>query len=167
MQINSPEVDFNIGYMETSLRIKDTRFDIPRGLEKKEYKQILKQTQEEIDRIRKRIQEIGPDDGLLLEMTIEDYSLKKKKLNAIIKSHQQWGEDSIQKAKSYPIDNLIDFDGGGFARCIWHQEKSGSMKYYPSNNKVHCFGCGKNGDSIDVYQKLNDVNLVEAIKKLS
>jgi hypothetical protein len=71
----------------------------------------------------------------------------------------------IALAKEYPIDELIEFKHG-MAKCIWHDEKTSSMHYYARTNTVHCFGCGKSGDSIDVYQVLNGCDFISAVKAL-
>ncbi len=76
------------------------------------------------------------------------------------------GTMDIAKAKAYPIDQMLEFKGG-FANCPFHDEKTGSAKYYKNRNKLHCFGCGMDADSIDVYQKLNNVDFGTAIKALS
>ena len=73
----------------------------------------------------------------------------------------------IARAKMVPISNYIDFNKAGFALCLWHNEKGASMKYYPKRNKVHCFGCGKDCDIIDVIQELKSCSLSEAVKFLS
>lgn len=166
MQINSPEVDFNIGIMDYSLYRKDTRFEVPKGLTKKEYKALQKETQDHIDSIIKRIREIGREDGMLLDMTREDYIGKKNKIKAILKPHEEFGDDVLKKAKVYPIENLIDFNSGGFAKCLWHNESRPSLKWYPERNKAHCFGCGIDVDSIDTYQKIYNTSLKETIKNL-
>lgn len=79
--------------------------------------------------------------------------------------------DEIRKAKEVPITKLIKFSYDGFACCIWHDEKTGSMKYnklgtkYP--NTIKCFGCGIMGDSIDVYMRLHNVEFKEAVRLLN
>ena len=72
----------------------------------------------------------------------------------------------IPRAKSYPINQLIEFKGNT-ALCIWHQERTPSMHYYPRTNKVKCFGCGKLADSIDVVQQLQGCTLKEAVNFLT
>lgn len=72
---------------------------------------------------------------------------------------------NIQFAKDIPIDTLIDFNNG-FANCIWHEEKTPSMKLY-NNNQVHCFGCGVHGDSIDVTMNLHGIDFILAVKLLN
>lgn len=74
-------------------------------------------------------------------------------------------EDEISRAKAYPIQNLISFTRYK-ACCIWHNEKTPSLQYYPKNNVVHCFGCGKHADAIDVYRQLHNCSFKEAVQKL-
>ena len=40
-------------------------------------------------------------------------------------------------------------DKNGLLCCPFHEDKSPSMKVYPSTNTFNCFGCGKNGDQIE------------------
>lgn len=74
--------------------------------------------------------------------------------------------DKLLKAKLYPIDTLITFNRDGKAPCVWHNERTGSMHYYPDNNRVHCFGCNKGGDAIDVYRQMHGCSFTEAVKAL-
>lgn len=73
----------------------------------------------------------------------------------------------IASAKAVPITRFIDFNPNKCAKCIWHDEKTPSMKYYEKSNKVKCFGCGKSGDVVDVVQQLQSISLPEAIKLLT
>ena len=73
--------------------------------------------------------------------------------------------DRIRRAKLYPIDRLMEFKKD-FAICIFHKEKTPSMKLYRDTNKVHCFGCGMTVDSIDITQKVYNLNFKEAINYL-
>ena len=74
----------------------------------------------------------------------------------------------VRKAKEAPITQFIKFSYDGFARCIWHEEKTGSMKYNKPGTKygntVKCFGCGAMGDPIDVIMQLRKVEFGEAVK---
>ena len=54
--------------------------------------------------------------------------------------------DDIDKAKQYPIDQLIEIKNG-FAKCLWHIEKQGSMKFYREENRLHCFSCNQSHDA--------------------
>jgi hypothetical protein len=71
----------------------------------------------------------------------------------------------IETANEFPIEELLDINNRGFARCIWHDDKNPSM--YCKNNFAHCFSCGKTGSVITVYMQLNNVNFKEAVKHLS
>lgn len=73
---------------------------------------------------------------------------------------------NIEKAKSVPIDTFIKFNRAGFAPCIWHNEKTGSMYYYRKSNKVKCFGCQKSGDVIDVIKEIRKCSFIEAVNIL-
>lgn len=74
--------------------------------------------------------------------------------------------DMIIQAKAYPIDNLIQFNRSGFAKCIWHDDKKPSLHYWKEKNIVKCFACGESGDAIKVYMDLNGVKFHEAVKAL-
>lgn len=71
----------------------------------------------------------------------------------------------LANAKAVPIANYLKFNSQGFAHCIWHKEKTPSLKYYPDKNKVYCYGgCAKSADTIDVVMALHNCSLKEAIK---
>jgi len=75
------------------------------------------------------------------------------------------GGTNVERAKSYPIENLLEFKQRK-TNCIWHKEKSPSLHLYKDNH-VYCFGCSKGGDAIDVYQTLNNSSFEEAVNYLS
>lgn len=72
----------------------------------------------------------------------------------------------VQKAKQYPIDQILDFDRGKKATCPWHNEKTASL-YLNKDNTVYCFGCNKYGDSIEVASQYYKCSFVEAVNKLA
>lgn len=71
----------------------------------------------------------------------------------------------IEKAKQYPIEELLKFNHQRKTKCIWHEEKTPSMHLYPDNH-VYCFGCSKGADVIGVYQTLYGVSFEEAVTRL-
>lgn len=73
---------------------------------------------------------------------------------------------NIELARQYPITELMSFKKN-FSKCLFHSEKSPSMKYYPQTNTFYCFGCKKSGDSIDVAMELWGCSFPEAVDKLS
>lgn len=80
-------------------------------------------------------------------------------------NESQYGDDLV-RAKSTPITQYIKFNSGGFALCLWHDEKHASMKYRPERNKVFCHGCGAHKDVIDVVMQQNNIEFYEAVKKI-
>lgn len=100
---------------------------------------------------------------------IKDLTEQKKHLISIkrlINNPLKEGSPTIEQAKRVPISNFIKFSKAGFAKCIWHQEKTPSLRYYPKTNSVYCFSCGKSGDVINVLMHLNNESFLTTIKKL-
>lgn len=76
-------------------------------------------------------------------------------------------DDEVDRARGYPIPKLLAITADGKAKCLWHNERTPSMHYYPETNHVYCFGCGKHGDAIDVYRALNGGTFRNALKALA
>ena len=53
---------------------------------------------------------------------------------------------------------------GGMACCIFHEDRTPSMKV---DNRFHCFGCGADGDVIDFVMQLYGIGSKEAAQKLA
>lgn len=71
----------------------------------------------------------------------------------------------IQKAREYPITELLEANGNKNIHCINHEpDKHPSMSI--KNNFAYCFVCGWHGDSIDVAMKIWQVSFVEAVRRL-
>ncbi len=71
----------------------------------------------------------------------------------------------LERVKTYPIDKLIKFEHKK-ACCVWHNEKTPSMAYYPKTNTVYCFGCGKYGDVVEVFKQIHQCSFKEAFTEL-
>lgn len=102
-----------------------------------------------------------------------EINIPKQRSNIIIKRNtfilENKSKDfkySIEKAKQYPIDQLLEFNYQGKAKCLWHNEKTASLHYYGKTNTVKCFGCGEFADSIKVYQKLKGCTFNQSLKAL-
>lgn len=52
----------------------------------------------------------------------------------------------------------------GFVRCLFHNEKTASMKIY--ENSYYCFGCGEGGDIFDFIAKVDGLSFKEAFLSL-
>lgn len=59
----------------------------------------------------------------------------------------------------------IEVNRGGFARCVFHSERTGSMKIYKDG--YHCFGCGAHGSVIDLVMGIFDLPFAEAAEKIN
>ena len=77
------------------------------------------------------------------------------------------GQQDLERLKEVSIDTFVDFDATEKGLCIWHTEHTPSMKWYPDDNHVHCFGCNESGDVVDVVQAVYDVDFKDALKILS
>ena len=65
-----------------------------------------------------------------------------------------------QAAEYYGIEHRH-----GMCRCLFHDEKTPSMKLYPNN--YYCFGCGAHGDVIDLVQAIFNKKPVDAAKRIN
>ena len=61
----------------------------------------------------------------------------------------------------------VDVNRAGFTRCLWHNEKTASLKIYPGDRGYFCFGCHEHGSSIDLVMKLFDESVGDACKRLN
>ena len=73
----------------------------------------------------------------------------------------------IQKAREYPLSDLIDFGRTKTIKCPFHNEKTPSFSYYEKGNMARCFGCGKVCDSISWIMTTQNKNFIEAVKQLN
>lgn len=60
----------------------------------------------------------------------------------------------------------INVNRSGYTTCIWHHEKTPSLKIYEGTKGFHCFGCGKSGSVIDLVMQIQGVDFLDACKKL-
>lgn len=75
--------------------------------------------------------------------------------------------DKMERAKSVPLDQLLEFNKQGFALCPYHTDHKPTLHWIKKSNRFHCFADGENGDAIDLAQKLYGFNTVsEAINYL-
>ncbi len=50
--------------------------------------------------------------------------------------------------------------------CPFHEEAEGSFTVYADTERFYCFGCGEGGDVLDFVQRVEDLSLPEAIRRL-
>jgi hypothetical protein len=164
---------------------ENTAMTRPLRSKTKEYKDRIKQIQYRIPKIEKYVRskkgltmQQRKDDIFALNVIYVDFYINQFKpelekiemvLRLIGNKNVQKQKLSLEKAKLVPIDTYIKFRPDGFACCIFpdHNEKTPSMKYFKKKNRVHCFGCGKGGDVVDVLQAIKGCSFEEALKELS
>ena len=63
----------------------------------------------------------------------------------------------------------VELRGRGRVRqglCPFHEETQGSFTVYANTQRWYCFGCGLSGDVLDFIQRIDGVDLPEAIRRL-
>ena len=50
--------------------------------------------------------------------------------------------------------------------CPFHEETEGSFTVYADTERWYCFGCGEGGDVLDFVQRIENLSLPEAIRRL-
>jgi hypothetical protein len=100
------------------------------------------------------------------ESVTKRYTSTLRAISAQIAPRNDKNPLNIERAKSYPIDQLMPHPvRRRQTLCPLHNEKTPSCEIRKNNTFV-CYGCGEYGDSIDLYQKLHKVSFVEAVKAL-
>jgi len=103
-------------------------------------------------------------------LTEERIKLKKeKKMVLSFKGHasrNQVTPDMIAQAKLYPVESLLPQNKKGFLPCIFHSEKTASMKINKYKNFAYCHGCHESADSIKIFMHLNNVSFLDAVRNL-
>ena len=98
-----------------------------------------------------------------VEREVELEKMWDDQQNTRAKTHTD--DTKIQKAKQYPIRDLIKVNRAGKATCLFHTDNDPSMHVYRDNH-FHCFVCGKHGDAITIYQTINNCDFKTAVSEL-
>ena len=72
--------------------------------------------------------------------------------------------DMIERAKEYPIENIVKVNKKGFALCPEHDDHRPSMDC--RNNFCYCYACGWTGSVLDLYMKLHNTDFATAVEFL-
>jgi hypothetical protein len=76
-------------------------------------------------------------------------------------------DETIQRAKEYPFEQLIKFNRAKKALCVFHREKHPSLSLNLKTNRIKCFGCGINYDPIEYLMKTQNLSFIESVKYLN
>ena len=118
----------------------------------------LEQVKEDRGRRIALFQSVRFHDAYIQTHTPREYVALKNRKNAGI----------IDRAKEYPIPNMVQFAANHKALCLWHAEKTPSLHYYHKSNTCYCFGgCGRSFDSIDVYRAIHTCSFTHAVDELN
>lgn len=107
---------------------------------------------------------------LLDTLRLLSQEIKKYEIELNFKNTQKGNritQTDIERARAYPIENLLQNIKGGKTHCIsgTHEDKHPSMDI--RNNFAHCYSCGWHGDVIAVYMMINGVDFIIAVKILN
>ena len=73
-------------------------------------------------------------------------------------------DDMIERAREFPIENLLEKGNNGRCKCVFHQGEDFNMDI--RKNYAHCYVCGESGDTIKIYRQINGSSFREAVLAL-
>ncbi len=162
---NEDNIQYIAECQDVARRAKEyeNRFMIPIKITKKLLKEKITACNKQVNEWQ---QENWEKDSDFIRYNMEEMVEYKMRLEArLIRPISKDDVDRLLIAKTVPITNFITFTHNK-AKCLWHEEKTGSLHYYPKQNRVHCFGgCGSK-DVLDCVMQLQGITLPEAIKLL-
>jgi len=162
--------------LDDFLILPSGRYPMPeewnRGMTRKELTEVARRHVEEIEKLMLEAQKTrgAYRSDRHLQILIQTYMDRLTQVRGAIKSSGRkvaMDADRITRARAVPMTNFIEFNRQKYAPCIWHKDANPSMFYYEKMNKVHCFGCNANGDTIDVVrQQRGGCGIKEAIEHI-
>lgn len=100
--------------------------------------------------------------------------IKRFKAYSMISKKDDREQLNVELAKTAPISSFLigqwqnHGTGRAVIQCPLHNEKTASFTWFKESNTYHCFGgCGKGGDNIDLFMKLNNCDFRHAVKELT
>lgn len=109
----------------------------------------------------------------------EQLAAKKKELRNVLTAYsylmEKFGIEqdlNIDLAQQTPIESfykgkLSKFRKRATGLCPFHKEDTPSFTIYTDTNSYYCFGCNEGGDVIDFVMKTQNLNFIDAVKRLS
>lgn len=113
---------------------------------------VLEEVEAEAEKVDKKIK--GYEASIRLESGRMTESDKKELIT----------DEMIERAREYPIENLIEVGRNGRAKCIFHQGEDYNMDI--RQNFAYCYVCGESGDPIKIYKTIHGVSFREAVLAL-
>ncbi|MDD2367530.1 MAG: CHC2 zinc finger domain-containing protein [Desulfuromonadaceae bacterium] len=75
--------------------------------------------------------------------------------------------EMIESARSYPIEQLIEFDRTGKAIAFCHGDNHPSLSWHKLKNRATCFPCAKSYNGIDILMKRDGCSFQDAVRQLA
>lgn len=113
---------------------------------------------------RREMDEIGRQIRRLRMRIADVRNIGRKSVESAQSQKVRITDGMIAKAKEFPLDQLIEVNRQGFAKCIWHTDSKPSM--FCKKNFVHCFVCAKGGDTIALVMQKDSMSFREAVMRL-
>ena len=115
---------------------------------------------------RKTILELRRTEGL--EKKLKSFSIEKYLLEHpedLVKVDRVTPEE-IARAMDFPFNELVEFNNRGFAKCMFHDERTPSFHWYKDSNRVYCHGCNWSGNTIKFLMARDKLSFKVAVRKL-
>lgn len=169
---DATEVIHNGGTKELQVAIDfSSHYDFPPlDAPPQERLSTFKKLAEELREVRRAIMADAKSTPLFVDGFLSIIESEVKKGNTEISRQNRvkkdFGKDTVERARSYPIGKLIKINTRGFAQCVYHNEDTPSMKCYADN---HCYSycCGKRSSAIDIYMATHSCDFKTALNALS
>lgn len=145
----------------------ENRLKVPFGKDQKYYKWLLDDTKSVINEWKDIIRKNSRN--FLAKATFAEYIDKEKRIKIAMKRNTKTEDNvvDIQKAKTYPMTQIVELTRANTMKCLWHEDKNPSMQYYPKTNSLYCFSCNKKADTIDVVMKKTGLPFIDAVRQLT
>ena len=110
----------------------------------------------------------------VLEMAVDrrDRATRQMKkwqfLYDVARGKKNW-DIALDRARDVPIGDILQTPAKIVTKkrqtylCPLHEEDTPSFVWYVDQNRFHCFGCGKNGDVIELILRYHQVDFKEAL----
>ena len=111
---------------------------------------------------------------ICMEYIMDGTNKEKEKFKDLLsKTQRKSNEVDVQKAKQFPIEELVRRFGyepnrqGFITSPFLPEQETGSCKIYPSSNSWYDFGTNHGGDAIEFVTKVNGCTFIEAVNYLT
>ncbi len=95
---------------------------------------------------------------------IKGYELSIAVLEGKVDEKDLVTQEMVERAKQYPIKQILEIGPNGRAKCIFHQGEDYNLDI--RKNFAYCYVCGEAGDVIKVYRGKTGATFREAILAL-